>query len=515
MTELASRRPLHIVHVSSEMAPFAKVGGLADMVAALAREQARQGHDVLVVIPGYRGLQRLEGWRARPLEPAHVSWGLGFEPASFELLEPPGTGPRVLLVRHEGPRRFFDRAGIYDDPNQGHGHADNPERFLFFCRAALEGLKRLGRRVDVLHAHDHQAAWAPCFVRTHDLRQPLFDSVATVFTVHNLGYQGICDPFVLGLANINRELFYAAGPFEFWGRVNFMKVGLAFADVITTVSPRYAYEIQSSAEFGAGLEGVLQRRKADLHGILNGIDAEEWNPATDPHLPARYSAADLSGKAACRAALIRAAGWNAADPTPVIGMVSRLTEQKGLDLLEQGAHRRLELPARFVVQGAGEPRYEMFMNRLAEANPGRVHFHNAFDEPFAHLVGAGSDLFLMPSRYEPCGLNQMYSQRYGTPPVVRAVGGLADTVEEFNPLLGTGTGFRFEEYAPEDMVAALRRAISIHGQPDLWRRLQSNGMAKDFSWRRSADAYEDLYRSARERVAMGAVRTLERVRETA
>ncbi len=510
MTE--NGRPQHVVHVSSEFAPLAKVGGLADMVAALAAEQARRGDEVTVVLPGYRDLELPEGARVRGLEAARVPWGVGHEPASFELIEPAGEGPRVLLVRHEGARRFFDRPGVYDDPNLGHGYPDNAERFLFFCRAALEGLKRLGFRVDVLHAHDHQAAWVPCFLRTHDAHERAFQGAATVFTLHNMGYQGIADAFVLGLAGFSRELFYPASPFEYWGRVNFMKVGLVFADVLTTVSPRYAKEIQSSPEFGAGLEGVLRRRGRDLQGILNGIDVDVWNPATDPYLPAHYDAGDLAGKRECRAALVEEAGWDANDETPVVGMVTRLAEQKGLDLMEQAAQQGLELPARLVVQGSGEPRYEMFLHRLAEANPGRVYYRNAFDERFAHLIGAGADMFLMPSRYEPCGLNQMYSQRYGTAPVVRAVGGLADTVEEFDPMKGTGTGFRFDEYDAEEMVAAVRRAISIHHQPALWERLQKNGMARDFSWARSAERYDALYRDARARIAGGFVPTMESVR---
>jgi starch synthase len=466
---------------------------------------------VTVVLPGYRDLRVGEAWRSRPLGEASVPWGVGHEPAAFDLLEGPAGAPRVLRVRHTGSRRFFERPGIYDDPNQGRGYSDNAERFLFFCRAAFDALERLAEPVDVLHAHDHQAAWVPCFVRTHEAGRAGFRRTATVFTLHNMGYQGIHDAFVLGLAGFSRELFFPASPFEFWGRVNYMKVGLLFADVISTVSPRYAREIQSSPEFGAGLEGVLRRRAADLHGILNGIDVGVWNPATDPHLPARYDAGDLAGKRACRAALIEAAGFDPLDATPIIGMVTRLAEQKGLDLLEQSAGMGVTLPARLVVQGAGEPRYEMFLHRLAEANPGRVFFRNAFDEAFAHRIGAGADLFLMPSRYEPCGLNQMYSQRYGTPPVVRAVGGLADTVVEFDPLTGSGTGFRFEDYQAADMIAALRRALAIHRQSELWAKLQRNGMAVDFSWARSADAYDALYRMALRKVADGAAPTLERV----
>ncbi len=251
---------LTIAHIASEMSPFVKVGGLGDVIGALSSEQSRRGHRVTVALPRYATLEVPPGWSHRELDGALVPWGMGREPAGFSLLEPPGAGPRVLLVGHAGERRFFDRPGVYDDPHTGEGWPDNAERFLFFARAALEGLKRIGERFDVIHAHDHQAAWAPCFVRTHDAYELAFGGVATVFTIHNLGYQGIYDPWVLGLAGFGRDLFYPASPFEFWGRVNYMKVGIVFADMITTVSPRYAREMQTTGEFGFGLEGLLERR---------------------------------------------------------------------------------------------------------------------------------------------------------------------------------------------------------------------------------------------------------------
>ena len=500
-----------IAHVASEMAPLVKIGGLADVVGALSSEQARRGHRVTVAIPAYRTLQVPRDWKRRALEDGAVPWGMGREPASFELCVPE-AGPRVLLVGHAGERHFFERPGVYDDPRSGQGYADNAERFLFFARAALEGLVRLGEPLDILHGHDHQAAWAMCLARTHEPYVQAFRDTGTVFTVHNLGYQGIHDPWVLGLVGIGSELFYASGPFEFWGRVNYMKVGLVFADMISTVSPRYAQEIQSSGEFGCGLEGVLARRQNDLRGILNGIDDAEWDPGRDVHLPHRYDLAEIEKKVMDTRLLARECGFPREPAWPLIGMISRLTEQKGFDLIEQARPDLVRLEARFVLLGTGQPRYQDLLRRLAVDHPEQFHYRAGHDEAFAHRIEGGCNLFLMPSRYEPCGLNQMYSLRYGTPPVVRAVGGLADTVEEFDPLTGQGTGFPFQRFDPDEMLGALRRALAIHRQPALWRTLQRNGMSRDFSWRKSSDRYDELYEEARERVASGRVMTLEAAR---
>ncbi|HET7226355.1 MAG TPA: glycogen synthase [Candidatus Eisenbacteria bacterium] len=500
---------MRVAHLASEMAPLAKVGGLGDVVGALSAEQVRRGHEVVVVLPAYRSVRIPEGWSREPQEPADVPWGMAAERAHFELARSP-EGLEVLLVDHAGERRFFDRDGLYDPPGTGQGWTDNPERFLFFSRAAMIALARL-RPLDILHAHDQQAAWAPCFARTHDAHVPAFRRAATVFTIHNLGYQGIVDPWILGLAGFARDVFTPTGPFEFWGRVNFMKVGLAFADMISTVSPRYAEEIQSGDEFGFGLEGVLRRRRADLRGILNGLDERVWDPATDPLLPAHYDRDHLGGKDAVRDALAAACGFPAEPDVPIVGMVSRLVEQKGFDLLEQAADELLRLPARFVVLGAGQPRFVEWLERLSRAHPQRVLFRVGHDERFAHWIEGGADLYLMPSRYEPCGLNQMYSMRYGTVPVVRATGGLADTVEEFDPATGAGTGFRFDDYDAGELLAALRRGLAVRRNTAAWRALQRNGMARDFSWRASADGYDALYAEARARVAGGAP-TLESVR---
>ncbi len=504
---------LGIVHLASEMSPLAKVGGLADVVAALAREQVRRGHRVLVVLPYYRDLQLPQGWTLSETGRAKVPWGIGAEPARFQLAEAPDGSMRVLLVEHTGERKFFDRPGIYDDPATRQGYPDNAERFLFFSRAALVGLTGFGETFDVLHAHDQQAAWVPCFARTHEADEPAFERIATVFTIHNLGYQGIVDPWVLSVAGFSRELFFPQSPFEYWGRVNFMKVGLVFADLISTVSPTYALEIQASGEYGYGLEGVLRRRTGDVRGILNGIDNDEWDPAKDVNLDAHYDREHLDGKRACAHALALASGFPMDPDWPIIGIVSRLVEQKGFELIEEAERELCELPARFVILGVGQPRYHEFFSRLASERPWQWHFATTHDEALAHRIEAGSDLFLMPSRYEPCGLNQMYSLRYGTVPVVRATGGLADTVREFDPITRAGNGFVFHAFTADEMVMALRRALAVHAESELWRLLQRNGMALDFSWKVAADGYDRLYEEAMERVAHGRVPTLDSVRD--
>jgi starch synthase len=500
------------------MTPVVKVGGLGDVIGALAREQARRGHQVVVALPAYRGADvKSLGMRQR-IGRTELPWGVRREEAAFDLYTAPavdgGAPLRVLLVDHVSERRFFDRLGLYDDPVSGEGYPDNAERFLFFSRAAMEGLKLLGEPLDVLHAHDHQAGWVPCFARTHYAADPAFSRAATVFTIHNLGYQGIQEPWVLGLAGFGRELFYPTSPFEFWGRVNYMKVGVAFADLISTVSPRYAMEIQTGGEFGFGLEGLLARRSGDLRGILNGIDHRVWDPARDPLVRFPYDREHPEGKWKNRAALAEECGFPSAPDWPIVGMVSRLVDQKGFDLIEQAERDLLRLEARFVVLGTGQARYQELCARMMASQPTRFHYRAGFDEPLAHRIEAGCDLFLMPSRYEPCGLNQMYSLRYGTVPVVRATGGLADTVQDFDPASRRGDGFVFQRYESADMLAALRRALAIYRQPHLWSHLRSSGMACDFSWARSADGYDELYREARARVEAGRVPTLESVRQT-
>ncbi|HZI92876.1 MAG TPA: glycogen synthase GlgA [Patescibacteria group bacterium] len=466
--------------IASEMAPLAKVGGLADVVGALSAALVSEQHDVRVVLPGYAAIDLSRhtvknGPNGRTVEVAA------------------GNGARVTVHLVESDRHF-GRPGIYNDPKDGKGYADNAERFIFFQREALALLKRLGFAPDVIHLHDHQTALIPAYLRKDG--DPFFAETGTLFTVHNLGYQGLFPVSVLEAAGFDRSVFYPMSPFEFWGQVNFMKVGLSLADVITTVSPTYAKEI-CTPEQGCGLEGVLQARQSDLHGVLNGIDDDYWNPSKDQHLAHHYDAGNLAGKTLCRTELLKTMGLPASRKRmPLIGIISRLTEQKGFDLIEQAMPDLMRRELKIVVLGAGEEKYVRLLREAQAGFPARVSVRVGFDEALAHLIEAGSDMFLMPSRYEPCGLNQMYSLAYGTVPVVRATGGLADTVREEG---SGGNGFVFNEYEASAMTAAVDRALAAFADKKKWTRLMQAGMQGDYSWARSAQTYATLYAQARER----------------
>jgi starch synthase len=478
---------LSILMVASEAIPFAKTGGLADVAAALPVALGRLGHRVRVVIPRYRGIE-VSG---APL----VSFDLtvGGETWPVAIHETPiGPGASVWLV--DIPV-LFDREGLYgigaDD------HPDNPRRFAALARAALEGALAAGVRPDIIHAHDWQGGLAPVYMKMRYAAHPVLGGVPCVFTIHNIAYTGPCDPRWLPELDLGPEL-NTSRALEYWGRLSLLKGGLNFSEKITTVSPRYAEEILTP-EFAFGFEGVVAARRADLVGILNGVDTETWNPATDPFVPRPYGADDLSGKRDAKAALLRAYGLpfdDAALDTPLIGMVSRMVEQKGLGLIAEAAPELPNVGARFVVLGTGEPRFEQMWRSLAEQFPDRVAVRVGFDESLSHLLEAGSDLFLMPSLFEPCGLNQMYSLRYGTLPLVRATGGLDDTVENFEPSTGAGNGFKFWEPSGAALLATLRWALGVYRAPEVWRRLQRSAMAGDFSWARSAREYVRVYEQA-------------------
>ncbi len=394
--------------------------------------------------------------------------------------------PRILLL--DCPE-LYDREGIYYDARGD--FSDNPIRYALLSAAGIEWALQHADApgaFDILHAHDWQAGLVPAYAR----RIP---GVRCVFTIHNLAYQGVFDKSWVPRLGLEWQGFTAERGFEFFDRVSFLKAGINLSDAITTVSPTYAEEIQRP-EYGYGLDGVIRNRRDALVGILNGIDHDEWNPRADPHLPAPFDAGDLAGKAAAKRALLDAFGIARTDEIlkrPVIGMVSRMVDQKGLDLIEAIAADLVKLEATFTIVGTGEPRYQQMWRSLAQARPDRVAVFVGFDERRAHLVEGGADVFMMPSRFEPCGLNQMYSLRYGTVPVVRAVGGLVDTVRPYNPRTGQGNGFLFAEYRPEVLLATLRRALEAFSDQQLWRRLQHNGMRADFSWGRSAAEYVKMY----------------------
>ncbi len=467
--------------MATEMAPLAKVGGLADVVGALAPALARLGHEVRVLLPRYASIDAVRH---------------GLKPADGVARAEVGPADAKVVVELLENAEHFGRPGIYNDPKDGSGYPDNAERFIWFQQAALQRLRKTGFRPDVIHCHDHQTALVPAYLKLKLASDPFFEGIASLLTIHNLGYQGLFPPSVLQAAGFEASLFYPAGPFEFWGKVNFMKIGLCFADIITTVSPTYAEEIKSP-EQGCGLEGVLASRREDLFGVLNGIDDEYWNPSKDPHLENHYDTKSTSGKGKCKAALLERLEVPVPKKRiPVIGVISRLTEQKGFDLIEQALPELMTRDLKLVVLGSGETRYVEMLKKARAEHPDRVGVMIGFDEALAHLIEAGADMFLMPSLYEPCGLNQMYSLAYGTVPIVRATGGLADTVQE------TGeqpNGFVFGPYQSDELMAAIDRALAAYADRTVWGKLMKAGMRGDYSWKKSAAVYADLYVRAAER----------------
>jgi len=484
---------MRILFVASEVAPFAKTGGLADVAGALPRALRALGHDVRVALPRYRAVDGRAHRITLVREAVAVPVAGRVETASvFEARLPPDVP--VYLI---GCDRYFDREGLYQV--RGMDHPDNAERFAFFSRAVLEVARALDFRPEVIHCHDWQTGLVLAYLRTLYAGDTFLAPAAVLFTIHNMGYQGLFPRQAMEAIGLGSEVFTPAG-IEYYGQVNLLKAGLIFSDILTTVSRRYSREIQTEA-FGCGLEGVLRGRGGDLFGILNGIDVEEWNPATDPHIAARYSEADLSGKAACKADLQRAAGLKVDPEAPLFGLISRLAEQKGIDLVAEALEAILDVGGQLALLGTGDPPLEEQFRAAAAAQAGRVTAVIGFDTALAHKIEAGADVFLMPSRYEPCGLNQMYSLRYGTIPIVRATGGLDDTVTTFDRRTGEGNGLKFEAATADALELAICRAAGLYRDREAWRRLMANAMAGDFSWDRSAREYETLYRLAARRRA--------------
>lgn len=478
---------MHIAFVASECVPFSKTGGLADVVGALPRTLAALGHEVSVYIPRYRSTRISE--ERTVVQSITVPFDDRYRFCSI-LTGAGYPGVRFYFVDYPP---FFDRDGLYGTP--AGDFPDNAERFALFCRAVLEGSKILGPP-DIFHCHDWQSALVPVLLRTQYAEDPAFLNTGVVFTIHNIGYQGLFPPEILPLLMLPWDLF-TISKMEYFGNVNFLKGALAYSDMITTVSRRYAQEIQTS-EFGFGLEGVLKERAQTVWGILNGVDYDEWNPETDKYIAANYYVGDLSGKLECKRDLLAAAGIHGAENSPVIGIVSRFAAQKGFDLIGQIVDRLMLEDVRLIVLGSGDRLYEEMFMRLARRVPEKVSVRVAYDNAFAHKVEAGADMFLMPSRYEPSGLSQLYSMKYGTVPIVRATGGLDDTIDPWDPRTKKGTGFKFQEHTGEALLRTIHQAMQLYRDQESWQRLMRNGMAKDFSWKNSAREYVRVYERARQ-----------------
>jgi len=476
---------MKILFAASEAVPFAKTGGLADVMEGLPRALAAMGHDVAVVLPLYRGIG------ARRVVMPSLSIPVGPRMHFPTIREgDPLRGVRYFFV---DAGEFFDRGGIYGE--FGGAFWDNPERFTLLSRAVIEIAKQLWLP-DVIHCHDWQTSLVPVLLRGVYGYDPAFARVPVVLTVHNIAYQGRYGRYILGQTGLPGELFNI-NALEFWGDVNFLKGGVLFADQVTTVSRKYAEEIQTP-EYGNGLDAVMRARASRLTGILNGADYSTWNPEDDRWIAAHYSAADTSNKGICKREMLRELRLPAENNTRmVVGIVSRFVEQKGFDLIAQVVREFLDEDVAMVALGAGDHHYESFFRMLADARPDRVGVRVGFDNVLAHRIEAGADLFLMPSRYEPCGLSQMYSMKYGTIPLVRATGGLDDTVEPFEQKSGQGTGFKFWDATGPALLDTLRWALHCYRDRKAWGKLMQNAMARNFSWEVAAQKYVEVYERAR------------------
>jgi starch synthase len=486
---------MHIAFAASECVPFSKTGGLADVVGALPRALAALGHRVSVYLPRYRQTKLTDARTV--LRSITVPFDDRYRFCSL-VNGPNQNGVQFYFVDYPP---YFDREGLYGT-SAGDYH-DNAERFALFCRSVLEASKIIGVP-EIFHCHDWQSALVPVLLRTQYVGDPAFADAATVFTIHNIGYQGLFAPDTLPLLTLPWDLF-TISKMEFFGQVNFLKGALVYADFVTTVSRKYSQEIQTT-EFGFGLEGVLRNRSTTVAGILNGVDYDEWGPENDKFIAAHYSSQDLTGKRQCKQDLLATFGLSKASPqSPVIGMVSRFAAQKGFDLLAQIMDRLAREEMIIVVLGAGDKAYEEMFARLKKQYPQKIAIKVAYDNALAHKIEAGSDMFLMPSRYEPCGLNQIYSLRYGTVPIVRATGGLDDTIEPWDARTGKGTGFKFTEYSGEVLLLTIKEALRAFRDQASWQMLMRNGMAKDFSWGASAKEYVRVYDKARQSRAVAIV----------
>jgi len=474
-----------ILFVASEGLPYSKTGGLADVVEALPKALVEAGHEVVVLLPRYHGN------KITSILVSSVTVALG-DRLRFPAI---AEGKSVAGVRYffVDDAEYFDREQLYGDKKGD--YPDNAERFTELSRVALEFVKRVWLP-DVIHCHDWQAALVPVLLRTQHAADPAVRSLPVVLTIHNLAYQGQFPRETLWKIGVPESLF-TIDALEFYGKVNFLKGGLVFADYLTTVSRRYAKEIQT-AEYGAGLEGVIRNRGERLVGILNGVDYAIWSPEADTLIAQNYSVHNLEGKKACKKDLLAAFKLPEENlGRPLIGIISRFVDQKGFDLIAQTCGELMKENLALVALGTGQPEYEKLFKTLAEKNPGRAGVKIGYDNALAHKIEAGADMFLMPSRYEPCGLNQIYSLRYGTVPIVRATGGLDDTIQNFDGKTRNGTGFKFDAYEGKALLEAVRAALKAYGEPKSWQTLQANGMAKDFSWKASAAAYVTLYEAAK------------------
>jgi len=477
---------LKILLVAAEVHPFAKTGGLADVSGALPPALKKLGHDIRVIMPKYPCTANA----GKKIKPLKINLQLPGFKEKGTLFESELTGGVPLyLIRHDG---YFKRKHIYGEP--GTAYPDSVERFSFFSQAVLEAVKSLDFKPDIIHCNDWHTGLIPVYLKSLYLKDTWFSKTKTLFSIHNLGYQGNFPYSHLKITGLGESLFREDG-IEFYNQISFLKGGLMFADTLTTVSPAYSQEIQT-AELGCGMEGILQKRSDHLHGILNGVDDTIWNPETDPLIATNYGAKSLSQKKKCRDDLIKMFSLRLNKKTPILCMITRFTEQKGIDLIMEAKDALDKEDISLVILGTGSAQYESFFKKWHKERPDRIATALKFDESLGHRILAGSDILLMPSRYEPCGLTQMYALKYGTVPVVRDIGGLKNSVQEFSAKTEKGTGFKFKNLQTKFFLKSLQKALSCFDQGKTWKKLMLNGMAKDNSWESSAKQYLRLYRKS-------------------
>ncbi len=486
-------KKLNILFLSSEVAPFAKTGGLADVSISLPKGLKELGHEVRIMMPKYKVVNDRKYILRDVIRLKDIPITVGDSVKKICVKSAFTPDPVKIQTYFIDYRPYFGREGLYSAPKTNKDFPDNDERYILFAKGVLETLKLLFWQPDIIHCNDWQTGLIPFFLKTLYKDDEFFKKTSTVFTIHNVGYQGNFPPESFTKTNVDKSLFHSDGMTEYYGKFSFMKTGIYYSDYITTVSEKYAEEVQQSKEYGFGFEGIFKDRSDVFSGIINGVDYSTWNPETDENISSNYTAADLSGKLENKKVLAKKYNFAFDDATPIIGVITRLADQKGLDLLEKIIDDLIKLNAQFVVLGTGDKKYHTLLTKINKKHPNKFGVKLTFDEALAHLIEAGSDMFLMPSRYEPCGLNQLYSLKYGTVPIVRKTGGLADTIEEFNPETGKGNGFVFEKYDDKELLKTIKRAIEIFGNQKIWKKIIKNGMKQDFSWKASAKKYSKIY----------------------
>ena len=485
-----------ILFVTSEVVPFMKTGGLADVSAALPQKLAEMGHEVRIVVPKYGAVDDRKYKIHEVVRLKDLQVQIGDKEVVFSIKSSflPGQKVRVQIYFLDNEEYFGSRNSLYIDPETGKDYPDNDERFILLANSVFELISKLGWIPDIIHLNDWQCGLIPAYLKTKLKDDELFSNFKTLFTVHNLAYQGVFPKSSFKKTGLPDELNSEKG-LEIYGKLNYMKSGLMFSDVINTVSETYANEIRTDEELGAGLKTVLAKRKNDLYGIVNGIDIKVWNPEKDKHLPKKYSQKNLASKSVNKKELAEKFGFNYDENIPIIGIISRLYDSKGFDLIQQAFDDLMKLNIQLVLLGTGDKKYHTFFDKMSQKYRDKFASYLGFNDDLAHLIEAGSDIFLMPSRYEPCGLNQMYSLMYGTVPLVRETGGLADTVEKFNEKSGEGNGFVFKQYEASAFLKELKRALKTYDDKKVWAKIMKAGMKSDFSWTSSAKKYVELYKT--------------------